>query len=205
MAMIDESMLDKKFWGSDAFLTAVYVCNIVWSQGIQCIPYQAVFGNFLELSNLRVHGCQVFFHIDISKQRKLGHTSNEGIFIGYASDCPAWLVYNPNSRSIIRIDNDVFNEQWKPIKSSQLKKAHTCEVELDLPKPNLVYSGSVSTRSVPDVNESSVASLESTPLNFSSDNRQFHQITDSADRRDYVLNLKKKWMMLIWIIKTIMM
>jgi hypothetical protein len=44
--MLDDSMLDMKFW-ENAFLTAVYVRNKVWSQGSQSIPYWAVFGNFV--------------------------------------------------------------------------------------------------------------------------------------------------------------
>ena len=46
-----------------------------------------------------------------SKQRKLAHKSLEGIFVGYASDCPAWLIYNQNTWSITRAGSDVFNEQ----------------------------------------------------------------------------------------------
>jgi hypothetical protein len=145
-----------------------------------------------------VFGCQVFFHIGKSKQRKLGHESSERIFIEYASNCPAWLVYNPNTISIIRTDSDVFNEKCKPTKPSQLKKTHTRdEVEMEFPKPNFVYSCSVSTRSAPYVDESSVGSHESTPLAFSSDIHQIHQITNSAKRRDYALNLFEKWMRLI--------
>jgi hypothetical protein len=68
--------LAKKFW-ENAFLIAVYVRNKVWSQGSQCIPYHAVFGKSPDLSNLRVFGCQVFSHIDKSKQRKLGQKSSE--------------------------------------------------------------------------------------------------------------------------------
>ncbi len=52
-----------------------------------------------------------FFHTDKSKQRKLGKKSSEGIFVGYAFDSPAWLVYNPSTRSITRTNSDVFNEQ----------------------------------------------------------------------------------------------
>ena len=46
VAMLDNSMLGKKFWGN-AFLIAVYFRNKVWSQGSQCIPYQVVLANYL--------------------------------------------------------------------------------------------------------------------------------------------------------------
>jgi hypothetical protein len=83
-------MLDKRFW-EHAFLTTVYVRNKVWSQGSKCIPYEAVFKKLLDLSNLRVFGCQVFSHVDKSRHHKLSPKATEGVFIGYATDCPAWL------------------------------------------------------------------------------------------------------------------
>jgi hypothetical protein len=92
----------------------------------------------------------------------------------------------------MRTDIVVFNEQWKPTIPSQLIKAHTLEVEMEFPKPKVVYSGNISTRSAPDVNESSVASLERTPLTFSSNVHQIHHIIDLVARRDYVLNLFEK-------------
>ncbi len=70
IASMDDSQLDKRVWGH-AFLTSVYPRNRVWSQGSKCIPYEAVFGKLLDLSNLRVYGCHVFLHIDKSRQHKL--------------------------------------------------------------------------------------------------------------------------------------
>ena len=77
-----------------------------------------------------MYDCQVFSHIDKSKQRKLGHKSTEGIFVGYAFGCLAWLVYNLNIRSITRTDNDVFNEQWKSNKQGQSNKSNNNETEI---------------------------------------------------------------------------
>ena len=109
IALMDDSQLDKRFWGH-AFLTAVYTRNRVWSQGSKCIPYEAVFGKLPDLSNLRVFGCQVFSHIDKSRQHKLSPKATKGVFDGYASDCPAWLIYNPTTRSITRTNSAAFNE-----------------------------------------------------------------------------------------------
>jgi hypothetical protein len=107
VVMLHDSMLGNQFRGN-AFLTAVYVRNIVWSQGSHCIPYHVMFGKLPDLSNLGVFDRQVFFHIDKIKQRKLCRKSSEGICVGYASDCPAWLVYISSTQSITRTDNDVF-------------------------------------------------------------------------------------------------
>ena len=193
VAMLDDSMLDKKFWGH-AFLTAVYVRNRVWSQGSQCIPYEAISGKLLDLSNLWVFGCQVFSHINKSKQRKLSYKSLEGIFVGYASDCLAWLIYNPNHRSIPIIHSVELNEQWKPTsKQAHMNESHNSEVEMKfINKPYLVPLGSVSIVYTLEVDESSVANLENTPLTFQSDNHHIDQITDSDERHDFVLNRFEK-------------
>ena len=142
-AMLDDSMLGNQFWGN-AFLTAVYVRNRVWSQSSHCIPYHVVLGKLPNLSNLRGFGCQVFSHIDKSKHRKLGKKSSEGIFVGYPSDCLSWLVYNPSTRSITRRDRVVFNDQWKPHGHGQSTKCDINETKIQVKTPrNFASSGDV--------------------------------------------------------------
>jgi hypothetical protein len=56
-------------------------------------------------------------------------------------------------------------------------------------KPNLVHSASVGNGCTPEVGESSVASLEKTPLIFSSNIHHINQSTNFVERQDCVLNL----------------
>ena len=57
-------------------------------------------------------------------------------------------------------------------------------------KPNnLVHSCSASTRYTPEVDQSSVASLEKTPFTFSSDIHHINHITYYIEWQDYVLTL----------------
>jgi len=53
-------------------------------------------------------------HIDVSKRKKLQDKAWKGTFMGYAFDSPAWLIYNPITRKVIRSRNVVFNELWRP-------------------------------------------------------------------------------------------
>ena len=108
-AMLLEAGLDKRFWGY-AFLTAVYVRNRVWSSGSQCIPMEAVTGTRPSLDNLRVFGSPAYVNIDNSLRRKLSDSAWEGIFVGYAPDSPAWLIYNPKTRNVVRSRSVTFNE-----------------------------------------------------------------------------------------------
>ena len=113
-AMLLDAGLDKRFWGH-AFLTAVHVRNRVWSSGSQCIPMEAVTGIRPTLDHLRVFGSPAFVHIDSSLRRKLSDSAWEGIFVGYAPDSPAWLIYNPRSRTIVRSRSVTFRESAGPV------------------------------------------------------------------------------------------
>ena len=42
------------------------------------------------------------------------------MFVGYAFDSPAWLVYNPVTRRVIRSLNVVFDEDWMKVPSISL-------------------------------------------------------------------------------------
>ena len=62
------------------------------------------------LSNLRVFGCPAYVHIDASLRKKFRDKAWKGIFVGYAFDSPAWMIYNPVTRHVIRSRNVVFDD-----------------------------------------------------------------------------------------------
>ena len=90
----------------------VYVRNRSWSKGAGLIPFTSLTERDPGLSNLRVFGCPVYVHIDSSQRLKLSSKAWQGIFVGYAVDSPAWLVYNPTTNRAIRSRNVTFNESW---------------------------------------------------------------------------------------------
>jgi hypothetical protein len=59
-------------------------------------------------------------HIDVSQRKKLGDKAWKGVFVGYAFDSPAWLVYNPVTRRVIRSRNAVIDEDWMKAPSISL-------------------------------------------------------------------------------------
>jgi len=129
-----------------------------------------VFGKALDLSNLQVFGCQVFSRTDKSKQFKLGHKSSEGIFVGYAFDCSACLIFNPNTRSITRTYSVVFNEQWEPNRQGKSNKINNNEIEIKFTKTqNFAHFGGVSNNGTHAADVSSAERGKATPLKFSSD------------------------------------
>jgi hypothetical protein len=61
------------------------------------------------LISIRVFGCPAYVHVDKSQRRKLEDRAWKGVFVGYASESPAWLVYNPATQ-VVSSRNVVFDE-----------------------------------------------------------------------------------------------
>jgi hypothetical protein len=59
---------------------------------------------------MRVFGCPAYVHVDKSQRRKLDDRAWKGVFVGYASESPAWLMYNPATRRVVSSRNVVFDE-----------------------------------------------------------------------------------------------
>ena len=108
-SMMHQAGLGPEYWAL-AVAAAVYIRNRVWSSGAGDIPYRLVTGRNPDLSCLRVFGCPAYVHVDRSQRRKLEPRAWKGVFVGYAPDSPAWLVYNPATRRMIRSRNVRFNE-----------------------------------------------------------------------------------------------
>ena len=47
-----------------------------------------------DLSNLMTFACPAYAHIEHSRRKKFEDKAFKGIFVGYAFDSPAWLIYN---------------------------------------------------------------------------------------------------------------
>jgi hypothetical protein len=103
--------LHDRFWGH-ALLAMIYVRNRSWAAGANVIPYTALHGHNPDLSNLRTFGCPAYVHIDSSQRAKLSSKDWQGIFVGYAFDSPAWLVYNPVTNKVVGSRSVVFDETW---------------------------------------------------------------------------------------------
>ena len=119
--MVSYASLPMCYWGY-AFISAVYIRNRVWSQGSNGIPYLTVTGKQPDLNLFRIFGSPAYVHIDSSNRRKFEDTAWKGIMVGYCSDSPAYLIYNPRSRNILRSRNVTFDENWIEQTRSQLPR-----------------------------------------------------------------------------------
>jgi hypothetical protein len=88
-----------------------YIKKLCRPSGSKVIPVELVPIKRLDLSHPKVFiGCPTFVHIGESRRKKLGETAWKAVFVGYAFNPHAWIVYNPATRKLIRSRTVVFDE-----------------------------------------------------------------------------------------------
>ena len=96
-AMLHAAGLPLGFW-EYAVTAAVYLRNRSPTKALtDATPYEAWRGDKPDLSHLRVFGCRAYMHVDKTKRSKLQPRSIPVVFVGYATEAKAWLVYDPVS------------------------------------------------------------------------------------------------------------
>jgi hypothetical protein len=108
-SMIRQAALPESYWAL-AMAAAVHVRNRVHSSGAGGIPLTLATGRLADLSSMRVFGCLAYVHVYKSQRRKLDDRAWKGVFVGYASESPAWLVYSHATRRVVSSRNVVFDE-----------------------------------------------------------------------------------------------
>jgi hypothetical protein len=59
---------------------------------------------------MRVFGCPAYVHVNKSRRCKLDDRALKEIFVGYASESAAWLLYNPATRREVNSRIVAFDE-----------------------------------------------------------------------------------------------
>jgi hypothetical protein len=108
-SMIRQAALPKSYWAL-AMAAAMHVRNRVHSSGAGGVPFTLATGRRADLSSMRVFSCPAYVHVDNSQRRKVDDRAWKGVFVGYASESPAWLLYNPATRRVVSSRNVVFDE-----------------------------------------------------------------------------------------------
>ena len=102
-AMLHAANLPSSFW-TYAVNAAVYIRNRSPTRALNNVtPYEAWRGEKPSLSHLRVFGCRAYMYLH-KKQRsstnKLAARAMPGIFVGYATEAKAWLVWDPVAKKV---------------------------------------------------------------------------------------------------------
>ena len=103
-AMLRAAGLPLSFW-EYAVMAAVYLRNRSPTKALtDATPYEAWRG---DKSHLRVFDCRAYMHVDKTKRSKLQPRSIPVVFVGYAAEAKAWLVYDPVSSKKTHLSRDV--------------------------------------------------------------------------------------------------
>ena len=109
-SMMSHGKLPIEFW-AESINTAVYLRNRSPTTSLNGItPYECLFGQKPDVSNLRVFGCVAFAHIPEKQRKKLDEKSHKVVFVGYPEGTKGYKLYDPVTRKFIRSRDVVFLE-----------------------------------------------------------------------------------------------
>jgi hypothetical protein len=113
---------------------AVHVRNRVHSSGAGGVSLTLATGRRVDLSFMRVFGCPAYVHVDKSQRRKLDDRAWKGVFVSYASESPACLVYNPATRLVVSNRNVVSDEAVVLSMGESNTEQHNDDEEDNIPR-----------------------------------------------------------------------
>lgn len=125
-SMLQDSKLPLAYWG-EAVNTAIYLKNRTPTQALNNkIPEELWKGNKINLSHLRVFGCEAHVLVPKEKRTKLDSKTQKCIFVGYATESKGYRLINPENPRVIIVARDVvFIEDKTPIESQNSSSSET--------------------------------------------------------------------------------
>jgi hypothetical protein len=111
-AMLHDHDLPIMIW-DEVCNTTVYVQNKIPHNILEEKTHEDEFiGVQLEIGNLRISGCPVYFHVPKEKRKKLEPTGNKGVFVGYNETSKAYQIYILGQRYVeiiwdVRFEEDL--------------------------------------------------------------------------------------------------
>lgn len=113
-ALLTESNLPPSFWGL-AVLAYVHVMNRCPSRSRgDKTPYELFHKKKASVKKLRVFGCAAYIHVQKEQRRALEPHTRKCIFVGYPSQRPGWMFWDPKMRKLIYSDSVTFDEREFP-------------------------------------------------------------------------------------------
>ena len=111
-SLIIESKLPKNLWAY-AVMTATHIRNRCYSQHIHNTPYGLITGLKPNVTKLHVFGtvCYSYTH----NAKKLDPRSKKGLFVGYDKESPSYLVYYPETRSVVKHHLVKFTDKFNTV------------------------------------------------------------------------------------------
>ena len=107
--LLIEAQLPKYLW-TYAVMAAAYIRNRCYVQRHQQTPYFMLTGKVPNISNMHVFGTICYPHKQ--NKSKLDPRCSKGVFLGYDKGSPAYIVFHPESNSILMYRVVTFTNQF---------------------------------------------------------------------------------------------
>ena len=118
-SMMFHAGMPKEFWAK-AIHTATYVHNRSPTSLLKNVtPFERLFGQKPDVSNLRVFGCIAFKHIPDAERSKLDRKSSKCVFVGYPGGTKGYKLFDLEKKSFVRSRNIIFQERFHNFKSKE--------------------------------------------------------------------------------------
>ena len=125
--MLIESKLPKFLW-TYAVMAAAHIRNRMYCQRIKETPYRLLTGKKLIVRKLHVFGSVCY--ANVHQKKKLEPRSRKGFFVGYDKYSPSYLVYFPESKSIMKNITVNFTENFDSDVFATDMNNHTLDADL---------------------------------------------------------------------------
>ena len=110
-SMMFHAGMPKEFW-AEAIHIATYVHNRSPTSSLKDVtPFERLFGQKPDVSNLRVFGCIAFKHIPDAERSKLDRKSSKCVFVGYPEGTKGYKLFDLEKKSFVRSRNIIFQER----------------------------------------------------------------------------------------------
>lgn len=149
-SMLKDSKLPLSYWG-EAVNTAIYLKNRMPTQSLNnMIPEELWTKKKVNLSHLRVFGCEAHVLIPKEKRAKLDSKTQTCIFVGYATESKGYRLIDPQNPRVIIVARDVvfiedkmcdpvhhsYSDMQSPSQLSQILVPLCDNQHVSVPQPN---------------------------------------------------------------------
>eukprot|EP00873_Tetraselmis_striata_P028092 jgi/Tetstr1/448356/TSEL_035639.t1 len=91
-------------------MVAPHIRNRTMRRGFADITLRKITGAVPDLAYLRMFGYPAYVHAPRQNRHNRARSARKGIFVGYSSDFPAWLVYMADTLTVIASRSVAFDE-----------------------------------------------------------------------------------------------
>lgn len=117
--LLIEAKLPKFMWNY-AVWAAAYIRNKCYNSRLDKTPYEVLMSKKPKLENMHISGSLCYAYVE--KKAKLDPRREKGIFVGYDSCSPAYLVYYPGTDSLRKVRFVHFTDKFNFDKSQCLRE-----------------------------------------------------------------------------------